>query len=76
MSLKIRGKGNYKYDISLPVEKMYEIVEIFKQKLKGSAFTAIVGYGHMGDGIILHLFLNFLYLFSIFWLIFFFFHIF
>ncbi len=49
MSLKTKGKGVYKYDISLPVENMYEIVNIFKKKLDLEIFT-VVGYGHMGDG--------------------------
>jgi FAD/FMN-containing dehydrogenase len=49
-SLKIRGKGNYKYDISLPVERMYDIVGIFRERLQGKGKFTVVGYGHMGDG--------------------------
>lgn len=38
----------YKYDISLPMSKMYRIVEIIKEKF-GSAVNPI-GFGHVGDG--------------------------
>jgi len=42
----------YKYDISLPTEKMYQLVEIMRKKFDenfpGEVFT--VGYGHLGDG--------------------------
>ncbi|CAK9173936.1 unnamed protein product [Ilex paraguariensis] len=37
----------YKYDLSLPVEKMYNLVEEMQIRL-GSAAKA-VGYGHLGD---------------------------
>jgi len=41
----------YKYDISLPREKkMYEIVEIFRERLKDEKGTEVYGYGHIGDG--------------------------
>lgn len=38
----------YKYDLSLPVEKMYELVEELRARL-GSAAN-VMGYGHLGDG--------------------------
>lgn len=38
----------YKYDLSIPVEKMYDLVEEMQTRLGHSA--KVVGYGHMGDG--------------------------
>ncbi|CAB4287741.1 unnamed protein product [Prunus armeniaca] len=38
----------YKYDLSLPVEKMYDLVEEMRTRLSDSA--NVVGYGHLGDG--------------------------
>ncbi|KAL8240529.1 hypothetical protein R6Q59_013884 [Mikania micrantha] len=38
----------YKYDLSLPVEKMYDLVEEMRIRLGGAA--NVVGYGHLGDG--------------------------
>ncbi|GAB4847483.1 D-2-hydroxyglutarate dehydrogenase, mitochondrial, variant 3 [Ancistrocladus abbreviatus] len=38
----------YKYDLSLPVEKMYDLVEEMRTRLGHSA--KVVGFGHMGDG--------------------------
>jgi len=43
----------YKYDISLPTDKMYQIVEIFRNKFSQDE-VKVVGYGHLGDGINLH----------------------
>jgi len=43
------GPGCYKYDISLPVPHMYNIVNIMREKF-GNEATRIVGYGHFGDG--------------------------
>uniref|UniRef100_A0AAY5EH93 D-2-hydroxyglutarate dehydrogenase, mitochondrial n=1 Tax=Electrophorus electricus TaxID=8005 RepID=A0AAY5EH93_ELEEL len=39
----------YKYDISLPVEKIYDLVTDMKEHL-GSRAKNVVGYGHVGDG--------------------------
>ncbi|XP_006902994.1 PREDICTED: d-2-hydroxyglutarate dehydrogenase, mitochondrial [Elephantulus edwardii] len=39
----------YKYDISLPVERLYDIVMELRARL-GSSAKAVVGYGHLGDG--------------------------
>ncbi|XP_039224373.1 D-2-hydroxyglutarate dehydrogenase, mitochondrial-like isoform X5 [Crotalus tigris] len=39
----------YKYDISLPVEKLYDLVTDMKVRL-GTAAKNVVGYGHLGDG--------------------------
>nr|XP_028586784.1 D-2-hydroxyglutarate dehydrogenase, mitochondrial isoform X2 [Podarcis muralis] len=39
----------YKYDISLPVEKLYDLVTDMRTRLGGSAKN-VVGYGHLGDG--------------------------
>ncbi|XP_047311846.1 D-2-hydroxyglutarate dehydrogenase, mitochondrial [Impatiens glandulifera] len=38
----------YKYDLSLPVEKMYDLVKEMRIRLGSSA--NVVGYGHLGDG--------------------------
>jgi len=48
-SIKKEGLGIFKYDISIPVPRMYEIVEIFREKFKGRDQTAVYGFGHMGD---------------------------
>ena len=45
----------YKYDLSLPLPKMYELVSHMREKL-GDKVTNVVGYGHLGDG---NLHLNF-----------------
>lgn len=39
----------YKYDISLPLDSYYDIVLDVRERL-GSLATAVVGYGHVGDG--------------------------
>nr|XP_023396079.1 D-2-hydroxyglutarate dehydrogenase, mitochondrial [Loxodonta africana] len=39
----------YKYDISLPVERLYDLVTDLRARLGASAKT-VVGYGHLGDG--------------------------
>ncbi|PON71512.1 Glycolate oxidase subunit [Parasponia andersonii] len=38
----------YKYDLSIPVEKMYDLVEEMRARL--GAPTKVVAYGHLGDG--------------------------
>ncbi|XP_021401080.2 D-2-hydroxyglutarate dehydrogenase, mitochondrial isoform X1 [Lonchura striata] len=39
----------YKYDISLPVEKLYDLVTDMRARL-GQSAKNVVGYGHLGDG--------------------------
>ncbi|XP_031452375.1 D-2-hydroxyglutarate dehydrogenase, mitochondrial [Phasianus colchicus] len=39
----------YKYDISLPVGKLYDIVTDMRARL-GQSAKNVVGYGHLGDG--------------------------
>lgn len=39
----------YKYDISIPVSKMYDIVLDLRSKLQKEGKTKVCGYGHMGD---------------------------
>jgi len=39
----------YKYDLSVPVRCLYELVEVMRERLQGSGARA-VGYGHLGDG--------------------------
>ncbi|XP_058191506.1 D-2-hydroxyglutarate dehydrogenase, mitochondrial-like isoform X1 [Rhododendron vialii] len=38
----------YKYDLSLPIEKMYDLVDEMRMRLGPAA--KVVGYGHLGDG--------------------------
>ncbi|CAN4123672.1 unnamed protein product [Withania somnifera] len=40
--------GVYKYDLSIPVEKMYDLVKEMRVRLDASA--KVVAYGHLGDG--------------------------
>eukprot|EP00258_Populus_trichocarpa_P045669 XP_024461688.1 D-2-hydroxyglutarate dehydrogenase, mitochondrial isoform X2 [Populus trichocarpa] len=44
----MRAGPVYKYDLSIPVEKMYSLVEDMRLRLGQSA--NVVGYGHLGDG--------------------------
>lgn len=39
----------YKYDVSLPVAQMYNLVEKTRMRLQ-NATAHVVGYGHLGDG--------------------------
>lgn len=39
----------YKYDISLPLERIYDIVIDMRRRL-GKRAKRVVGYGHLGDG--------------------------
>ncbi|CAL8274529.1 unnamed protein product [Merluccius merluccius] len=39
----------YKYDVSLPVERIYQLVTAMRTHLGGRA-RSVVGYGHVGDG--------------------------
>jgi D-2-hydroxyglutarate dehydrogenase len=42
----------YKYDVSLPVTGMYQLVEEMRVRLArwDSEGVRVVGYGHVGDG--------------------------
>ena len=40
----------FKYDISLPYESWYTIVEDLRERLKDTEMIRVVGYGHLGDG--------------------------
>mmetsp|Transcript_9475 Transcript_9475/g.14210 ORF Transcript_9475/g.14210 Transcript_9475/m.14210 type:complete len:509 (+) Transcript_9475:32-1558(+) len=45
----------YKYDVSIPCEEMYELVEGMRERLKAPAgfqsdAISVTGYGHLGDG--------------------------
>ncbi|XP_044268012.1 D-2-hydroxyglutarate dehydrogenase, mitochondrial [Tribolium madens] len=39
----------FKYDITLPLEKFYSVVEVMRKRL-GSEVIRCCGYGHIGDG--------------------------
>lgn len=49
-----RDGYNYKYDISLPQHKMYDLVEAMRKRFEQNGAERIykrcVGYGHLGDG--------------------------
>lgn len=41
----------YKYDISLPLPKLYDVVEDTRKRFEGTGgVTRVVGFGHIGDG--------------------------
>lgn len=40
----------YKYDVSLPHKYFYDLIPVFREKLKGTEAKVICGYGHIGDG--------------------------
>ena len=40
----------YKYDVSLPLERYYELVEVTRGRLSQFEDAEVVGYGHLGDG--------------------------
>ncbi|WVF72314.1 hypothetical protein IAT40_007127 [Kwoniella sp. CBS 6097] len=49
-SLSKSGKA-YKYDLSVPVEKMYTLVDRMRDRLEGNQLIkGVAGFGHMGDG--------------------------
>ncbi|WVQ78193.1 hypothetical protein IAT38_000276 [Cryptococcus sp. DSM 104549] len=53
-SLSKAGKA-YKYDLSVPVGKMYDLVERTRERmvelgLLGGKIKSVAGFGHMGDG--------------------------
>ncbi len=41
--------ATYKYDLSLPVAEMYDLVEAARARVAGLP-CRVVGYGHLGDG--------------------------
>ncbi|KAF7828918.1 D-2-hydroxyglutarate dehydrogenase, mitochondrial [Senna tora] len=44
----MRAGAVYKYDLSIPVDKLYNLVEEMRTRLGNVA--NVVGYGHLGDG--------------------------
>lgn len=46
----VRRGAVYKYDVSMPVAEMYQLVEDMRGRLAGFADVRVVGYGHVGDG--------------------------
>ncbi|EFA85427.1 Putative actin interacting protein [Heterostelium album PN500] len=40
----------YKYDLSLPMDQFYNIVEVMKERLAGKNNSMVCGFGHVGDG--------------------------
>ena len=48
-SVALQKKGFvYKYDLSIPLFKFYELVEVMRDRIKEKGI--VVGYGHIGDG--------------------------
>lgn len=49
IAIGILGDGYcFKYDISLPLERFYEIVPVTAKRV-GKLATRVTGYGHLGD---------------------------
>ncbi|KAK7406766.1 hypothetical protein VNO78_08397 [Psophocarpus tetragonolobus] len=44
----MRAGAVYKYDLSIPLEQMYNLVEEMRSRLGNTA--NVIGYGHLGDG--------------------------
>jgi (R)-2-hydroxyglutarate---pyruvate transhydrogenase len=45
------GGGVYKYDVSVPLDTLYGLVEDTKKRVHGAADVIdVVGFGHIGDG--------------------------
>ena len=40
---------SYKYDISLPLNVFYEVVNVMRERLKDTPCVRVCGYGHIGD---------------------------
>jgi (R)-2-hydroxyglutarate---pyruvate transhydrogenase len=46
-----RSGAVYKYDVSVRIEHLYELVEAARERLAGvTGVIDVVGYGHVGDG--------------------------
>lgn len=45
-----RRGATYKYDVSLPVDEMYSLVEDMRKRVAHVEGVKVVGYGHVGDG--------------------------
>lgn len=50
MSASLSAGVVYKYDLSMPTSKMYELVEDVRQRVRHFPGVMVVGYGHVGDG--------------------------
>lgn len=48
LSQSVSAGAVYKYDLSLPPNDMYKLVEEMRARMKHLPVT-VVGYGHMGD---------------------------
>ena len=45
------GGGVYKYDLSVNLEQLYDLVEATRKHVKGvEGIVDVVGFGHIGDG--------------------------
>lgn len=46
----VKFSYTYKYDISLPLNHFYEVVDVTKEHLKNFDNIRVSGFGHLGDG--------------------------
>lgn len=40
----------YKYDLTLPLDRYYEVVHVIKRRLEGTNVESVTGFGHVADG--------------------------
>jgi hypothetical protein len=45
--VNLRAGFNYKYDLSIPIHKMYDLAIDIRERLGDKALT--IAYGHVGD---------------------------
>lgn len=48
--LKAGPGGTLKYDISLPLDSFYDVVQLSRERVKDIEGVCITGWGHIGDG--------------------------
>eukprot|EP00160_Parvularia_atlantis_P015235 Unigene4250_Nuclearia_a/m.12948 Unigene4250_Nuclearia_a/g.12948 ORF Unigene4250_Nuclearia_a/g.12948 Unigene4250_Nuclearia_a/m.12948 type:complete len:131 (+) Unigene4250_Nuclearia_a:3-395(+) len=46
----MRNGMTYKYDLSLPVPRLYAIVEAVRERVRAVDAAGACGFGHLGDG--------------------------
>ena len=40
----------FKYDVSIPLQSFYKVIEVLRERLRDPRIIRISGYGHLGDG--------------------------
>lgn len=48
-ALAVLGNVPYKYDVSLPLPRIYELVEETRARFADREDVSVIGYGHLGD---------------------------